>query len=300
MRKASPSNRTPRKPNAVFKVKEKGELMQFLIANLPGKNRINIKTLLRDRHVVVDGKAETKFNHLLEAGQTVEVRWSRVPEAKQYRGISIVFEDDDIIVIDKHAGTLSVATATEKRDTAYNMLSTHVKIQHADNKVFVVHRLDKDTSGLMMYAKNVIAQRTLQESWNTAVKERTYLAVVEGSVEKDKDTIQSYLKETSALMVYSGQNPAHGVLSITHYEVMKRTRDFSLLKVNLETGRKNQVRVHMKDIKHPVVGDKKYGAKEDPIDRLGLHAWVLSFQHPTTGKLMRFDTPIPRKFLRLF
>jgi 23S rRNA pseudouridine1911/1915/1917 synthase len=299
MRK-TPTNRIPKKPNAVFKVTEKAELMKFLIANLPGKNRNNIKTLLADRHVVVDGKAETKFNHPLEPGQQVEIRWSRVPEAKMYRGISIVFEDDDIIVIDKHAGTLSVATAVEKRDTAYNMLSTHVKMQHADNKVFVVHRLDKDTSGLMLYAKNVIAQRTLQEAWNTAVKERTYLAVVEGCMEKQKDTIKSYLKETSALIVYSSQNPAHGVLSITHYEVMKSTRDFSLLKVNLETGRKNQVRVHMKDIKHPVVGDRKYGAKEDPIARLGLHAWVLAFTHPITKKEMRFDTPIPRKFLRLF
>ncbi|MFM7023683.1 MAG: RluA family pseudouridine synthase [Flavobacteriales bacterium] len=292
--------RQPNKPNKVLKVTEKTELMKFLIASLPDKNRNNIKTLLRDRHITVGGKAESQFNFPLEPGQTVEVRWSKVPEAKAYRGISIVFEDDDLIVIDKHSGTLSVATDKEKRDTAYSMLSTHVKMQNADNKIFVVHRLDKDTSGLMVYAKNMKTQKLLQENWNDAVKERAYLAVVEGSVVKEKDTIQSYLKETSALIVHSSQNPAHGVLSITHYEVIKRSKDCSLLKVNLETGRKNQVRVHMKDIKHPVTGDKKYGAKFDPIGRLGLHAWILTFTHPVTGKEMVFKTPVPRKFLRLF
>ncbi len=293
-------NNMVRKPTKTLMVKEPGELMTFLIANLPGKNRNNIKTLMKDKHITVNGEVQTHAKHPLLAGQKVEVHWVPVPRAKQLHDITIIHEDEHIIVIDKHAGVLSVATDKEKRDTAYSILSAHVKQQHYQNKIFIVHRLDRDTSGLMVYARTEQAKRVLQQTWNESVKERSYLAIVERPVEKDKGTIKSYLKETSALIVYSSQNPEHGQLSITHYEVLQRTPRYSMLKVDLETGRKNQVRVHMKDIEHPIVGDKKYGAKTDPIARLGLHAYILAFKHPITGEDLRFETPKPRKFLRLF
>jgi 23S rRNA pseudouridine1911/1915/1917 synthase len=195
---------------------------------------------------------------------------------------------------------LSIATEKQKDNTAYSTLSDHVKRQDPRNRIFVVHRLDRETSGLMMFAKSEKVQKLLQESWNETIEQRTYLAVVEGYVQKREDTIVSYLVESKALIVYSNKNAEVGQKAITHYEVIKSNKNFSLLKVNLETGRKNQIRVHAKDIGHSVVGDEKYGAKSDPIKRLGLHAWVLAFKHPITGKDLNFETEIPAKFIGLF
>ncbi len=192
------------------------------------------------------------------------------------------------------------STEKQKDNTAYSILSSHVKKQDPRNRIFVVHRLDRETSGLMMFAKSEKIQKLLQESWNATIEERTYLAVVEGYVEKKQDTITSYLVESKALIVYSSKNPEVGQKAVTHYEVLKSNKNFSLLKVNLETGRKNQIRVHAKGMGHSVIGDEKYGAKTDPIKRLGLHAWVLAFKHPTTGKDFRFETEIPAKFTNLF
>jgi 23S rRNA pseudouridine1911/1915/1917 synthase len=286
--------------NQILTVTEKDELMKFLIAQLPGKNRNNIKSLLANKQVIVDGQAVRQFNHPLIPGQQVEVRWNRVPEEKQYRGITIVYEDADIIVIDKHSGVLSIATPGQKSNTAYSMLSSHVKSRGSGNKIFVVHRLDRETSGLMMFAKSEKVQRILQSNWHEMVSERTYVAVVEGIPHKKKGDIMSYLYESKALKVHSTQDPEAGDKATTHYEVLRSGRGYSLLKVDLESGKKNQVRVHMQDIGHPVAGDKKYGARSNPIGRLALHARVLAFSHPVSGKPMRFETPVPRKFSRLF
>lgn len=289
------------KPNTIIPVNEPAELMKFLIISLPKLNRNNVKSLLANKQVLVDGRPVKQFNHLLGVGQKVEVIWNRVPEEKQYRGISIIYEDRDIVVIDKHAGLLSVATDNNRNSpTAYNLLSTHVKRQNRKNKIFVVHRLDRETSGLMMFAKSAKVQQILQTNWKNIISERTYIAVVEGVPDAAKDSITSYLRESKAMIVYSSKNPKDGHLAVTHYEVMKKGREFSLLKVNLETGKKNQIRVHLQDIGHPVIGDKKYGSKVSPIKRLGLHAMVLAFTHPITNKQLRFETPIPRKFMRLF
>lgn len=289
-----------KKTDAGFEVTEATELMKFLLDQIPHKSRNNIKTLLKNKQILVDGSAATQYNHPLSPGQRVAVRWERVPEEKQYRGITIIYEDSDLIVIDKHAGLLSIATNDEKQKTAYSMLSKHVKKARASNKIFIVHRIDRETSGLMMFAKREKVQQLLQESWHTIIKERTYIALTEGAVEKTEDVITSYLKESSALMVYSSQNPDYGYKAVTHYQTIKKNKNHSLLKVNLETGRKNQIRVHMKDIGHTIVGDKKYGSTINPIGRLGLHAWVLAFTHPISKKELRFENQIPRKFLRLF
>jgi len=290
----------PKDSQTKFTVGENAELMKFLIVSMPHKNRNNIKSMLANKQVFVDGKAIKQFNHPLLPGQEVEVRWNRIPEEKKYRGITIVFEDNDLIIIDKHAKMLSIATDNKLEETAYNMLSKHVKSQGNDSKIFVVHRLDKDTSGLMMFAKSEQVKQELQKNWSELVTERTYIAIVEGSPEKTEGTITSYLRESKALIVHSSQNPKDGTKAITNYQVMRVNKDFSMLKVSLETGKKNQVRVHMQDIGHPVIGDKKYGSRINPIGRLGLHAWVLAFKHPVNHELMRFETSIPRKFERLF
>lgn len=292
--------RGKQKENTILTVGEKAELMQFLLASLPHKSRNNIKSLLANKQVIVEGKWIRQFNHLVEPGHTVEIRWNRVAEEKKYRGLKIIFEDDHLIVIDKEAGILSIATDSQKTGTAYNLLSSHVKSRDRDNKIFVIHRLDRDTSGLMMFAKSEKVQKLMQSTWNDTISERTYLALVEGVPVKPDGTITSYLTESKALIVYSSQNPKHGQKAITHYQTLKTGNAFSLLKVNLETGRKNQVRVHMQYLGHPVAGDKKYGAKTNPIGRLGLHAWVLSFIHPITKETMRFETSIPGKFAGMF
>jgi len=290
-----------RKPApASFEVMEDAELFTFLLSHFPNKNRDNIKTLLRDKQILVDGAVVTQYNHPLHAGQQVEVSPHKISGERDFHGISIIYEDRDIIVIDKHAGMLSMSDGKERHQTAYGMLSRHVKTEDAGNKIFIVHRLDRETSGVMMFAKSEKVQRLLQESWRDTVTERTYLAITEGIVEKDEGVIRSYLKESKALIVYSSQDPLHGELAVTRYQVLKRKGDFTMLKINLETGQKNQIRVHMKDIGHPILGDKKYGSTIDPIGRVALHAWVLAFIHPVTGEKLRFETPMPRKFMRLF
>jgi 23S rRNA pseudouridine1911/1915/1917 synthase len=283
-----------------FEVTEDVQLLTFLLAKMPKKSRHNVKAILRDKQVLVDNRAVTQFNHILKPKQIVSIKDGKAPQEQRYRGLKIIFEDQHLIIIEKQEGTLSIATEKQKLHNAYSILSDHIKKEDPRNRIFVVHRLDRETSGLMMFAKSEKVQKLLQESWNATIQERTYLAVTEGQVRNSEGTIESYLVENKALTVYSTNNPDHGKHAITHYETLKATEEHSLLKVNLETGRKNQIRVHMKDLGNPIVGDEKYGSKTDPIGRLGLHAWVLSFIHPMTNEEMYFETPIPKKFLWLF
>eukprot|EP01137_Pigoraptor_chileana_P021956 Opistho-2@86331 len=249
--------------------------MTFLLDKMPHKSRHNIKSYLRDKQVLVDNKAETQYNYKLRVGQSVNIKSSKAPEIQKYKGLTIIYEDQYLIIIEKQEGFLSIATEKQKLYNAYSTLSDHVKKQDPANRIFVVHRLDRETSGLMMFAKSERIQKLLQESWNETIQQRTYLAVVEGHIEYPLGTVRSYLVESKALTVYSTSNPNLGKEAITHYDTIDATEFNTLVKVNLETGRKNQIRVHMKDIGHPIVGDEKYGAKTDPIGRLGLHAWVL-------------------------
>ncbi|WP_442601682.1 RluA family pseudouridine synthase [Paenibacillus sp. KN14-4R] len=281
-------------------VTEPAELMNFVIEKLPSRGRNSIKSILSRGQISINGKAVTQFNHPLKPGQEVVISWEKIVEEVKLSGIRIIHEDDDIIVIQKDSGMLSIATATEKENTAYHQLTDHVRRTNPKARIFVVHRLDRDTSGVMMFAKNEEAQQKMQNAWQEAVEERTYVALVEGAVKRESGTITSWLKESKTLLMYSSQYPNDGQKAITHYKVLQQSREFSLLEVNLETGRKNQIRVHMQDIGHPVVGDKKYGSRNNMMGRLGLHARVLAFQHPTTGEKLRFETKIPDKFLRPF
>lgn len=284
-----------------FVVKEQEELLKFLLANLPNKSRNKVKSILKNRQVFVDGKAVTQFNHLLNPGQTVTIG-KKVPQpaANQVFGMTIVYEDKDLIVLNKKAGLLTIATDNEKRDTVYSILSNYVKEQDEKNKIFIVHRLDRETSGLMMFAKNSEMQGLLQESWKQTISERSYLAVVDGQMEKPEATYQSYLFESKVYKMHSSQIAEKGQIAITHYSTLKSNDSYSLLKVTLDTGRKNQIRVHLQDLNHPIIGDKKYGSNSNPIGRLGLHAWILAFRHPVTGEMVSFETSIPGSFLKLF
>jgi len=292
--------KTGNEKQTCLEVTESAELMKFLMAELSTKSRKDIKSLLAHRQISVDNEVISQFNHPLIKGQQVVVNWAKVFIEQQPQGLNIVWEDPHIIIIEKQAGLLSIATETEKEQTAYSILSEHVKKRDPKNKIFVLHRLDRETSGVMMFAKSEKIQQMLQSSWKEAVLERTYVVVVEGSVTKEQGTITSWLKENKAFIMYSSRTPNDGQKAITHYKVLKKNKHYSLLEVILETGRKNQIRVHMKDIGHSIIGDKKYGATKHPIARLGLHARVLAFKHPITGEEVRYVTDIPKEFLNLF
>lgn len=287
-------------PPRQYVVAEETELLVFLLEKLAGQGRNSIKSILARGQISVDDRVEKLYNHPLKAGQVVAVSKDRITEALQLIGLRILHEDDDIIVVNKDAGLLSVASTQEAELTAYRQLTAHVRHTNPESRIFVLHRLDRDTSGVMMFAKSEQVQQKMQNAWTNVVKERTYVALVEGFVKKQQGTISSYLKESSTLKMYSSQHSGDGLHAVTHYKVIQANRDYSLMEVNLETGRKNQIRVHMQDLGHPIVGDKKYGSKLNPIGRLGLHARVLAFEHPTTGKVIRFETPIPKLFSNQF
>ena len=288
------------KRNLTFKVKEQNELMKFLIENLPNKNRNNIKSLLKNKQVLVDGAAISQFNHPLNPGQEVMITESRFSD-KDMKGIKVVYEDEYLIAVEKASGILSIATDKEREKTAYNIVKNYVKSRNPLEKLFIVHRLDRETSGVMIFAKTEKMQQILQTNWQKMVLERTYVAVVEGKVEKNSDTIVSYLKENSAFVTFSSDKEIEGSKkAITHYTVLKRSKGFSLVEANIETGRKNQIRVHMQSLGHSIVGDKKYGATTNPLGRLGLHAKSIIFKHPKTGKVLSFQTGIPAKFSGMF
>jgi len=287
------------KKDLLLRVTEEALLMEFLIAQLPNKSRDNIKSLLRNKQVWVGDQIVSQFNHQLQKGQTVKVSGSRSRSEKKFTDFTIVFEDEYLIVTDKSAGLLSIATGSDKTHNAYRMLSDYVKTQDRKNKIFIVHRLDRETSGLMVFAKNEEVKKLLQENWNGEETQKSYVALVEGKVEKPEGTIVSYLFEDKVYRMHSSQDPKKGQKAITNYRMVESNANFSLLQVDIETGRKNQIRVHMQEMGHSIVGDKKYGAFSSPIRRLGLHAQKLRFVHPVTGEKLSFETKVPSVFLSL-
>lgn len=283
-----------------FTVKESSPLIDFLLLKLHGKSRTGVKSILARGIVSVDGAIVTQAKHSLLPGQVVTIGDAAPEKPVTLRGVKIVFEDDSVIVIDKAAGLLSVATDTGHERSAHSIVSEHVKRKTPKAKVLVVHRLDRDTSGLMMFVKDRELQRQLRQNWQQSIETRRYIVLVEGKVAKERGTITSWLKGTDSLRTYSSKTPNDGQKAISHFQVLQRSDEYTLLSVELETGRKNQIRVHMQDIGHPVVGDEKYGAQSDPIDRLGLHAAELTFEHPRTGKLLVLKSEPPKEFLKIF
>lgn len=219
---------------------------------------------------------------------------------KRKKKLDIIYEDKEILVVNKPSGILTVSTPKEKEKTLFHEVSDYVKKSNPKAKVFIVHRLDKDTSGIVMFAKNQNVKYNYQNKWDNLVFKRGYTAVVDGVLEKKKDSIKSYLKETKTLFVYSSNDKKNGKLAVTNYNVIKESKRYSMLDINIKTGRKNQIRVHMKDINHPILGDKKYGNKKSPANRLMLHAGELVIINPKTKKKMTFISEIPKSFNLLF
>ncbi|MEG0025988.1 MAG: RNA pseudouridine synthase [Bacilli bacterium] len=223
-----------------------------------------------------------------------------IKNVKKLKKIKIVFEDKNIIVVDKPANLLTISTNNEKERTMFHQVLSYEKKKNKNNKIFIVHRLDKDTSGLMLFAKNEKIKKILQDNWDQMAKLRGYIAVVEGKVEQQKGTIKSYLKENANYVSASTKQKSTGKLAITKFEKLKTSKNYSLLQIEILTGRKNQIRVHLKEMNHPIIGDKKYDAITNPLQRLGLHANILEIYHPITKELMKFVSKTPVKFTDMF
>ena len=281
-----------------FPVHKQCELLEFLFEALNGQSRNSVKSTLTSKRVSIDGAPVTQFDFKLYPGDTIII--SSTPIHKKTRSnLPIIYEDNEIIVINKPSGLLSIASDKEKSSTAYRMLSDYVQQKDKHNRIFVVHRLDEDTSGVLMVAKNPDIQKKLQDNWNDIVSKRGYYAIVDGEMPQQSGTVTSYLKKNAQNLMYSSKDK-NGQYSITHYKVMKSNGKYSLLDVNIDSGRKNQIRVHMGDLGHNVIGDDKYGNPSNPLKRLGLHAYCLELKHPVTGKKMKFTAPMPKEFETLF
>ena len=282
-----------------YPVTKNCELLEFLLETLKGQSRNSVKSLLTNHRVSVDGAPISQYNFQLAKGDVVII--SKTPIHKKTRSnLPIIFENDEFIVINKPSGLLSIASDKEKGSTAYRMLTDYVQQKDKHNRIYVVHRLDEDTSGVLMVAKNEKIRDLLQEKWNDLVSKRGYFAIVEGQMKEKQGTIKSYLKKNSQNMMYSSKKAGDGQLAITHYKVIKEIENYSLLDVNIDSGRKNQIRVHLGDLGHHVIGDDKYGNPSNPIKRLGLHAYELELEHPVTHKVMKFTAPMPKEFKTLF
>lgn len=262
-------------------------LFDYLRNNIDGKSKNNIKSLLKNEAVFVNGKIVTKYNYVLCDGDVVEIN-----KKKANNNINIIYEDNDIIVIDKPSKILTISNKNEKVNTLYRMVSDYLRKEH--KKVFIIHRLDFDTSGIIMFAKSQKVQKLYQDNWNDLAKIREYTAIVDG-ITANKVHIESYLKQTKTLLVYSSKNK-DGLFAITDYEKIGGNSKYSMLKILISTGRRNQIRCHMADIGHPILGDYRYKCKINPIDRLCLHANRLEIINPITKELMVFNSNIPKEF----
>lgn len=284
----------------IYTVKEPATILTFIQLIHSGKSRTAVKSMLKHRQVAINDVQVTIDTTPVLAGDVVTINTGFVPEKLTSSLLRVVYDDDYLIVIDKKAGLLSVGTEREREQTAYNILKDHVKTAGEQHKIFVLHRLDRDTSGVMMFAKNKEIQEQMQRNWNDVVTDRRYVLVVSGKVEREEGQITTWLTEGNTFETMSSYAPNGGQRSTTYYRVLRRASQYTMLEATLDTGRKNQIRVHMKDLGHSIVGDKKYGGVKSPFERLGLHAHILEFVHPVTGKTHRFESHIPRPFLDLF
>ena len=282
-----------------FDVTAECPLLEFLLANVQ-QSRTKVKATLQGRGIKVDGKTVTQFDFLLKPGMRVAVsRTKRNQQSFKSRYVKIVYEDRWLIVVEKQAGILSMAAGHSSLNVK-TVLDDYFKQSRQKCTAHVVHRLDRDTSGLMVYAKDLETEQILEHNWHDIVYDRRYVAVLSGEMEQDDGTVENWLKDNKAYITYSSPVDNGGKLAITHFHVLDRTTEHSLVEFRLETGRKNQIRVHSADLGHPVCGDPKYGNGDDPIGRLCLHAWLLCFTHPVTGQPMEFETPVPVAFRKLF
>lgn len=291
--------RGDKKSQLSFKVKEETELLTFLMDAMHGISRNRAKALLVNRLVLVDNIITTNALTMLRPGQTVLLDRSKQKMSFHSNDLGVVYEDPYLLVIDKRAGLLSMSN-NSRQQTVQIVLNKYLEKGGSRCTSHLVHRLDRDTSGLMIYAKDTMTQRRLIEEWQQLVTDRRYVALVSGEMKQAKGTIRSWLTEDKRFITHSSPVDNGGKYAVTHYNVLRKGNGYTLVELELETGRKNQIRVHLSDMGHPIVGDIKYGSTDESLRRLGLHAYILAFRHPVNGKFLRFETPVPESFEKVF
>ena len=281
-----------------YRVNEGCELLQFLMKQMPDSSRSKVKELLA-HSVCVDGRHVTQYNYPLQPGMVVTIEKVGYKERLKPRDLDIVYEDEYLFVVNKHEGLLSYSKKPTDR-TVITVLNNYLQLTRQNYTAHIVHRLDRDTSGLMVVAKSKQVSQRFEEDWKGLVYDRAYVAVAWGRMEPAEGTIKSWLTD-GQYCVLSSPTDNGGKLAVTHYKVVRTSRRYSLLELRLDTGRRNQIRVHLREEKHPVVHDPMYGYKDDisPINRLALHAFRLGFKHPITGKNLKFETPYPKSFEKI-
>lgn len=295
-----PTRRGPASDNVVkFSIKQDGTLLAVAAQLLPDHNPTKLKSLLRHNQLAINGVPTSQFDQHVNAGDVLWVNFDRSFQIFSHPRIKLVFEDNDIIVVDKGYGVLSTAAGRGRNsdDTVYNIIKNYARGFSQKANVYVVHRLDRDTSGLMLLTRTKQAREMLINNWNNMVVQRKYIAVVEGIVENNEGVIKSYLAENEETFeMFSTTDKKLGRLAVTRYRVLKQGKKFAMVELEIKTGRKNQIRVHMHDICNPVSGDRKYGGHPSPINRVALHATMLSFVHPITRQVVTFNSPVPDNF----
>ena len=292
------TNRYNRERYETLVVKDEQPLLEWLLTHL-GQSKTKVKATLQGRGIKVDGKVVTQFDFVLVPGMTVSISKSKKNDSFKSRYVKIIYEDQYLVVVEKNIGILSMA-AGHKSLNVKSVLDDYFHKTRQACRAHVVHRLDRDTSGLMVYAKDMKTEQILEKNWHQIVYDRRYVAVLSGEMEEDDGTVANWLKDNKAYVTYSSPTDNGGKYAVTHFHVFDRKDNHSLVEFKLETGRKNQIRVHSADMGHPVCGDVKYGNGDNPLHRLCLHAYVLCFYHPITHEHLEFDTPIPTSFRSLF
>lgn len=298
MRNTNNTYKTQGGDNLVITVKENAPLLEYLTNNV-SESRSKLKATLQGRGIAVNGRMVTQFDYQLKAGDKIIISRHKKQNQFKSRYVKIVYEDRWLVVVEKNIGILSMAAGHSSLNVK-SVLDDYFLKSRQKCRAHVVHRLDRDTSGLMVYAKDIETEQILEHNWHQIVYDRRYVAVVSGEMEQDNGTIANWLKDNKAYITYSSPTDNGGKYAVTHFQVLNRTTEHSLVEYKLETGRKNQIRVHSADMGHPVCGDVKYGNGDDPLHRLCLHAYMLCFTHPVTGEPMEFSTPIPTAFRSLF
>lgn len=279
-----------------FQVREPAELLCFIMNALSGISRNKAKAILAGGGVTVNSRAQQRHDWPLQPGDHVEIKKRKPGVALQSKFVKLVYEDAFIIVVEKSVGILSMASS-HHTFSVKSVLDDYFRKSRQNCTAHVVHRLDRDTSGLLVYAKTIEAEQILEHNWREIVTDRRYLALVSGCLEQPEGTVESWLKDNKAYFTYSSPTDNGGKFARTHYRTLRAGERFSLVELKLDTGRKNQIRVHLQDLGHPVCGDIKYGNGSNPIGRLALHAFRLNFYHPITGEHLTFETSCPKAFL---
>ncbi len=296
--KSNNRHRYVRKADYIETFHPEGEtaLLPFMLEVLTPRSRTEIKSLLSHSHVKVNGTATTQFDTPLQPGDEVLINFTRPFLTLNDRMVHLLYEDPDLVVVEKKSGLLTVPAGNRRERTAQQIVDDYLYASDGHSHAYVCHRLDQYTSGILIFAKNSHVQQLLREAWTSYIVERRYMAICESVPVERKGEVRSYLAENSAMQVYSTKDPQKGKLSVTRYEVLKDNGSYSMVDIQLLTGRKNQIRVHMSDLGCPIAGDAKYGAKTNPTGRMMLHNYLLQFYHPVTHENLRFELPLPKSF----